>query len=340
MGPIYRVTGKLLIAGILALVSITAATAGSYSGHIEAWLAKQGYGDGFQVQQVNIFGDGDPSNGIEDNRIDMASKGWNGRSRRAWNMAAGTIYCDGGNRGSAVVIDTSEFGKLRSGMILATSAHVLFDLEKRRKYANCAFHFMGLDHLPGYQADVVLELSSIGNFDPSRARNSKLFGKEDWAFLYVRDNIPGIPVSGSVPIGAFGDLGIARNQGLEFQFISYSKSSDSITISTDCEVRESQLDDLGGGGWPGQLLDNCDSEGGSSGGGLVASLGNRHVLVGIRSGAHWSGELFPPDEYPAGPPDGSSWDVLANTNYSRAIDDELIEAVRVLVSRINANSRI
>ena len=275
MGSITRYTRTFIASVLLLMVALNAASADSYIERVESWLAGQGYGDDLQFRAVNIFGDGDPENGIEDNRIDMASPRWNGQSRRAWNMSAGTIHCDGASRGSAVVVDTSEFGVLSSGVIVATSAHVLFDLEKQKRYDACRFHFMALDHLPGYQAEVVLELSSIGNFDPARSRLSEQFGKEDWAFLYIEKDMPGLPRTGRLPIESYSDLLGKPQQELELQFISFSKSTGSITISTDCQVRESRVDDLGGGGWPGQLLDNCDSEGGSSGGGLVAISGEQ-----------------------------------------------------------------
>jgi hypothetical protein len=288
----------------------------------------------------NIFGDGDPENGVEDSRIDMSSPAWNLATRRSWNMGAGTIHCDGRNRGSAVILDTLEFGGLSQGMIIATSAHVLFDLEKKRAFSSCRFHFMALDHLPGYQATIELERSSIGDFDPDAPRNGEFFGKEDWAFLYVDDDVPGLSHNGSLRLRSFQEVQ-ELNEGLvEFQFIAFSQSKGSIAISSSCEVQESDASDLGGGGWEGQLLDNCDSEEGASGGGLVASNADSHFLVGIRSGSHWDGESYPPAEFPEGPPAGSRWDVRKNTNYSRAIDQELIESLRTLVQEINGEARI
>ena len=104
-----------------------------------------------------------------------------------------------------------------------------------------------------------------------------------------------------------------------------------MSISASCRVTESGSGDLGGGGWKGQLLDDCDSEGGASGGGLVATQGDQHFLVGIRSGSHWDAQRYPGNEYPAGPPDGDAWDVFLNTNFGRAIDEELVEVLRSLV---------
>ena len=312
---------------------------GNYKQKIEDWLANQGFGETLEIQQVNIFGDGDPSNGVEDNRIDMSSPQWNSENRRGWNMGAGTIHCDGKNRGSAVIVDTSELGNLKRGLIVATSAHVLFDLGKKRLFSSCQFHFMALDYLPGYKADIEFAMSRIGGFDPYSPRDSSNFGKEDWAFLYINDLAPGMSPTGSLQLRAFNH-GLPPQKGaVEYQFIAYSQSVDAITISTVCQVRESAGNDIGGGGWPGQLLDDCDSEGGASGGGLVATNTGHHYLVGIRSGSHWDGDTFPANKYPHGPPDGAAWDISRNTNFSRAIDLELIENLRSLVEEINSKIR-
>ena len=111
-------------------------------------------------------------------------------------------------------------------------------------------------------------------------------------------------------------------------------------ISENCQVAESTSGDLGGGTWAGQLLDDCDSEDGASGGGLVASTRSGHYLVGIRSGAHWDPEVFPPGEYPLGPPAGATWDILRNTNFSRAIDLPIIEALRAMVQDLGKDTAI
>ena len=325
------VPGIVLVALISAFLSGSVVAQKSFSHDLQAWLISQGYGDALRIQQVNVFGDGNPANGTEDNRIDMSSPAWNDDSRRPWNMGAGTIHCDGKIRGSAMIVDTREFKPAGGGLILATSAHVLYDLQQQRRFAACQFHYMALDHLPGYQADIDFSRSRLGSFDPSSARNSLLFGKEDWAFLYVSGPVAGISGSGRVRLRSFKSTVNGMRVPLQYQFIAYSPAADSIVISTQCEVAESTPGDLGGGAWPGQLLDNCDSEGGASGGGLVASTATGHYLVGIRSGAHWDSDAFPQRQFPNGPPDGARWDVRTNTNYGRAIDEELIDALRSLL---------
>jgi hypothetical protein len=317
---------------------ISADNGSGFADRLQAWLEAQGLNHSMQVRQINIFGDGNPSNGNEDNRIDMSSPAWNHELRRPWNMGAGTIYCDGMNRGSAMIVDTREFGRLEQGLIVATSAHVLYDLERRRRFSNCEFHYMAVDSLPGYQAPVSFSQSRLGRFDPSSPRDHAIFGREDWAFLYVRDPIPGVSIAGRIPLRPYRETQVTDSQAVHYQFIAYNPGADAITISTACQVKESEPGDLGGGSWPGQLLDDCDSEGGASGGGLVASFEGGHYLVGIRSGSHWDGHRYPGTEYPDGPPAGEAWDVLSNTNFSRAIDTELIGELRSMLNELTDRS--
>lgn len=292
------------------------------------------------IQQVGIFGDGNPFNGVEDNRIDMSSPRWNDPKYRSWNRSAGTIHCDGSNRGSATIIDTREFGELSSGFIIATSAHVLFDLKKNQRFTACQFHYMAVDHPAEFQSVIDLDRSILGEFDPASSRSSVSFGKGDWAFLLVREAIPGAGSKSGLSLLPFKETMRQKTARIEFQFIAYNPVTDSMAISNDCQLIESRSDDLGGGVWPGQLLDDCDSGGGASGGGLIASVGDMHFLVGIRSGTHWDSRFFPKTQFPSGPPDGAAWDILANTNFSRAIDNELVEAVRALVRDNSIRKRI
>jgi len=322
----------LSIIVVLCVLAMSSAMArDSQQQNLETRLKAQGHGGSPEILKVSIFGDGNPANGIEDSRIDMSSPEWNDKARRPWNQAAGTIHCDGQNRGSATIVDTREFGQLRQGFVIATSAHVLFDLQRQKRFSDCQFHYMAVDHLPGYQLNIDFDQSHIGEFDPASPRNKAGFGEQDWAFLLVPGSMPGVHADGGFRLQAFQTYLQATGSAGRYQFIAHSPETESISISTGCQVVESRKGDLGGGAWPGQLLDDCDSEGGASGGGLVASIGQTHFLVGIRSGAHWNPEVFSKKKFPRGPPDGANWDVYKNTNFSRAIDSNMIEVVGALV---------
>jgi hypothetical protein len=282
---------------------------------------------------AGVFGDGDASNGDEDSRIALASPEWGEQGPGAWSRSAGTVHCDGRNRGTAMVLDTTGLGPQPTGLVLMTAAHVLLDLETARPFEHCQFHYMGLDQLPGYQADIDLGTVARGRFDARSPRDSLAFGREDWAFLYVPGPIPGAAPDGRIRPQAHAVLA-ADDPAPNYHLIGFSRRDRAMVVSLDCAVVESNAADLGGGAWPGHLLDDCDSGQGASGGGLVASVDGRHFLVGIRTGAHWDEHIYPAQLFPTGPPAGAVWDVRSNTNFSRAVDAALLVSLSAFLEEL------
>lgn len=290
-----------------------------------------------RIIPVNIFGDGNPQNGVEDSRQQLMGGRGRGVKLADQPRNAGTIKCDGKIRGTAMVIDTRKFAPNLKGVVLASAAHVLYDLNKKKRFRRCEFHFLALGELARYRAKIDLKKVRMGGFDPLKATEGLEFGEGDWAFLYVPKPWKGFDQDEALTARdfSFSQLESYRQSGGELRLIAYDSSLRVISVSRDCSVVESSTDDLGGGDWQGQLLDDCDSGGGASGGGIVAVVHEKHYLIGIRSGSHWSEQEFPANEYPQGPPDGSVWNPDSNTNFGRAIDayilQELKEFTRVLV---------
>jgi len=292
-----------------------------------------------ETTHVSIFGDGDPLNGIEDSRQRVMGGRRQGLSLDDQRMNAGTIKCDGKIRGTAMVVDTREFAPDLKGAVLASAAHVFYDLEKQRRFSRCEFHLLALSELAGFRVKIDLKQIVTGDFDPSQATGSVEFGEGDWAFLYVAKPWRDYNPDESLLAGEFSMSSQEQFQqaGGEFRLIAFDSSAGVISMSRHCTVIESRVGDLGGGAWPGQLLDDCDSTGGSSGGGIIAIRDGRQYLVGIRNGSHWSETTFPADQFPLGPPDGARWNRNTNTNFGRAIDAEIIHKlerfIRTLESR-------
>lgn len=284
-----------------------------------------------RVVPVNIFGDGNPLNGIEDNRRPVIPAQGNGSAGQ--QMYAGTITCDGKFRGTAMVIDTREFAPGLEGVVLATAAHVLYNLDKNRLFKRCKFHFMGWSEDSGYRSKINLRKVRIGDFNPRQSTGAREFGKGDWAFLYLRKPWKKFDPDQTIRPRefAFSQSVSYRQSGGEFRLLAFDSTVGFISESRDCTVVESKSDDLGGGVWKGQLLDDCDSADGASGGGIVAVIDQVHHLIGIRSGSHWNDHLFPPDQFPSGPPDGSTWNRQSNTNFGRAIDAYLMDEISQLI---------
>jgi len=292
--------------------------------------------------QVNIFGDGNPENGVEDSR-ERVLGGWKkGHGLADQRLNAGSVSCDGKNRGTAMVVDTQEFVDGLNGVVLASAAHVFYDLEENRLFRHCEFHFLALGELSAYRAKIDLSIVRMGDYDPAMATGTLEFGEGDWAFVYVprpwRNFKPG-EATGLLDFSSI-QLESFQQSGGELRLIAFDSSEGVISVSRNCTVVESAHGDLGGGGWKGQLLDDCDSTDGASGGGIVAVKGGQQYLVGIRNGSHWSEEAFPGSEYPSGPPHGSVWSRHTNTNFARGIDTFLIDKFKKYIKGIEKKEKL
>lgn len=282
---------------------------------------------------VNIFGDGNPLNGVEDSRVPVQAGQRGGGNPEEGQLNAGTIKCDGKFRGTAMVVDTREFAPDLAGVVLVSAAHVLYNLDKKRLFRRCKFHFMGQEKNSRYRSKIDLESIRMGDFDPWQSTGLDEFGENDWVFIYLRTPWKNFNPDQSLRLRdfAFAQTESYRQSGGEFRLVAFDLSTGNISESRDCSVVESKKGDLGGGTWKGQLLDDCDSVGGASGGGIIAVLNQEYYLIGIRNGSHWSERVYPNSEYPSGPPDGSAWNRRSNTNFGRAIDTKLLFEINQLI---------
>jgi len=283
----------------------------------------------FRIVPVNIYGDGDPLNGIEDSRKQVREVQGGKAGFTDQRMSAGTITCDGKFRGTAIVADTREFAPDLKGVVLVSAAHVVFNLDKKKLFRRCKFHFMGWNQAPGYQSKIDLKNVRMGDFDPWQEAGGPEFGEGDWAFIYLRKPWKNFNPDQSLRLRefSFSQAELYRRSGGEFRLLAFDSSAGFISESENCTVIESRRDDLGGGAWKGQLLDDCDSADGASGGGMLAVMNQQYFLIGIRNGSHWSEQVYPVDSYPSGPPDGSVWSRRLNTNFGRALDAGLMQQI-------------
>ncbi len=222
-------------------------------------------------------------------------------------------------------------------MLAGANMKVLARAGKRKRlFRRCQFHFMGWRDDAGYRARIDLKDARMGDFEPGQLTAKAVFGEGDWAFLLLRKAWKHYRPEQSLQLREFGfSQGESFQQyGGEFGLVAFDSAAAVITASNNCTVIVSGRDDLGGGVWKGQLLDDCDSADGASGGGIIAVVNHQQYLIGIRSGSHWSELAYPADGYPAGPPEGSAWDPRLNTNFGRAVDMQLL---RVLDRLFQAN---
>ena len=191
-----------------------------------------------QAIPVNIFGDGDPTNGVEDSRQQLAGGRLKRGSLADQRVGAGTIKCDGKIRGTAMVIDTREFAPGLKGAVLASAAHVLYDLDRKQRFKRCEFQFLALERSRRYRAKIDLRQLRMGTYDPNRATNGLEFGEGDWVFMYVPRPWKGFnPAEALVPSAfSFANLESFQQSGGEIRLIAFDSFASAISVSRHCRV--------------------------------------------------------------------------------------------------------
>ena len=201
-----------------------------------------------------IFGDGNPTNGIEDQRllapIDL-------------QHSVGTVICDGGLRGTAVHINLmhSDSDSLQQGSIVLTAAHVLYDPDTAQRYEKCAYHPQGKRF-----SGVVFDRVSAHDFRPT-TNNKIRQANQDIVFIALKQKLRH---SGM-------ELNLTGQSSRHLQLLGFNENQNNISISSNCQpflsqkFVSSQL-----------LLHDCDAGRGASGGPLIdAETG---TVVGIHGG--------------------------------------------------------
>ena len=201
-----------------------------------------------------IFGDGNPTNGIEDQRllapIDL-------------QHSVGTVICDGGLRGSAVHINLThnDSDNLQKGSIVLTAAHVLYDPDTAQRYEKCAYHPQGKRF-----SGVVFDRVSAHDFRPT-TNNKIRQANQDIVFIALKQKLRH---SGM-------ELNLTGQSSRHLQLLGFNENQDNISISSNCQPFLSQTFVS-----PQLLLHDCDAGRGASGGPLIdAETG---TVVGIHGG--------------------------------------------------------
>ncbi|MDB9953010.1 hypothetical protein OAD57_06475 [Porticoccaceae bacterium] len=211
------------------------------------------------VSQSAIFGDGDPSNGIEDQRHLASSR---------FLKAVGTIFCDGGLRGTATHISTS----LKKGpAIILTAAHVLFDQNTGLAFRHCVYR-------PENRRLSEIDFAAVSKHQYQSFSKNKIRQSEtDIVFVALNKK----------PYQASLTLAMAINSSEDnLQLLGYNIDSQEINLSNNCESFESDFfvsEQL--------LLHNCDALGGSSGGPIIGTIegGEARSIIAVHGGTLSSG---------------------------------------------------
>lgn len=199
-----------------------------------------------------IFGDGNPANGIEDQRLLAPNK---------FQRSVGTIICDGGLRGTAVHIANRDSNPNQQQSIVLTAAHILYHPDTHERYEKCAYHPQG-KRLSG----VAFARVSAHDFKPT-INNKMRLASQDIVFIALKKKLRHSGMK----------LNLTGQNSHQLQLLGFNESENNISMSSDCrpflsrQFVSAQL-----------LLHDCDAGRGASGGPLIdAKTG---VVVGIHGG--------------------------------------------------------
>lgn len=241
-----------------------------------------------------LFGDGDPRNGIEDDREPLAKADTLAITKP---QAVGLVVCRYVDRskaqektlyhnstGTLVAMDTD------GGYdVVVTAAHVFFRPDTNEEIDICHFH-------PNGKKKPRIKIH----------RKNRKYGfdrkgrRKPWNdFAVVRINRRFSKVYGSLPAVQMNEeeyLALAK-QGLVLELIAFNRDTKMISVShKNCRISPKKEGDFYFG-VDSVYLHSCDGTHGSSGGALVATVNGQSMLVGIQAALNIDRTTYPFAKY-------------------------------------------
>ncbi|MDA0338816.1 MAG: hypothetical protein O2910_03100 [Proteobacteria bacterium] len=272
-----------------------------------------------------VFGDGNPKNGPEDDRVPIDDDDNLARQLKA----TGLIYCDNVVRGSATVLDISDFADDQGYSVIATSAHIFFEGGTHRRRKSCWFH----PHRgSNYRRPIEFSRVIMGDYIPKRQQSTADFG-EDWAFVWLGSNME--PFGASLKPALIKDGSASLLQSIArlgvFAVAGYNSQERQITVNLGCHPVPPPWKNAPG--ITGKVVfTDCEGGQGSSGGAVAMAPANEFRIIGIFSGHYWRQPAESSDPRRDEPEDGSPYSRTRNSNFFRLFDKAMIDAIKELVA--------
>jgi len=272
--------------------------------------------------QAAVFGDGNPRNGPEDDRIPVPAENPHLKALQA----TGTIECDGVVRGSGTVLDTSDFADPQGWTIIVTVAHIFFETGTHRRRGSCIFiPYLGRD----YRRQIDLNYAVMGDYVPwSNPKTDDFIN--DWAVLALPAQLERFGGALKPVIAPEGKALAQARDGLAV--VGYDRTERKQAVSLNCRIVPLPPQ-LGAQARTKLYFTDCDTEPGASGGAVSYEKDGQFYLIGTYSGHYWRSTAADKAAHPNGPPEGSRFNPRTNANLFRVFDQQMVNAVRELVAR-------
>jgi V8-like Glu-specific endopeptidase len=243
--------------------------------------------------QSAIFGDGNPDNGIEDQRQSAPKK---------LLKSVGTVFCDGGLRGTATHIETTAN---KEHSIILTAAHVLFNKKNGEAFKHCSYR-------PENQRLSGIDFAAISKHQYQPLSKNKIRQSEtDIVFVALQKRTYQKNLKLTL---------LNNTAGNELQLLGYNADSQEISLSSHCMDFSSEAfisEQL--------LLHNCDALSGASGGPIIMATekGNNAGIIAVHGGT-----LFNTDSAVAGAKvNPGKW-----INQARKVDKALLNQLELFLA--------
>ena len=252
-----------------------------------------------------VFGDGNPDNGIEDQRHQAPAE---------MLKSVGTIYCDGALRGSATHVHTAT--KTHPSVIV-TAAHVLYNRVDGQAFIDCSYR-------PQNKRLTAIPFAEVDRHGYQPLSKNRLHQSEnDVAFVALKYRLYAPSMS----------LSIESSSKDELSLVAYNGSADAMHLAENC-MRFSSISF----GSEHLILHNCDAQAGASGGALL-DRSHKNVIA-VHGGTFFvrpqtvNGSSNAIDVAPAGSrANPESW-----INHARKVDQPMINQLRYFVAYLAKDS--
>ena len=252
-----------------------------------------------------VFGDGNPDNGIEDQRRQAPAE---------MLKSVGTIYCDGALRGSATHVYTAT--KTHPSVIV-TAAHLLYNRVDGQAFKDCSYR-------PQNKRLTAIPFAEVDRHGYQPLSKNRLHQSEnDVAFVALKYRLYAPSMS----------LSIESSSKDELSLVAYNGSADAMHLAENC-MRFSSVSF----GSEHLILHNCDAQAGASGGALL-DRSHKNVIA-VHGGTFFvrpqtvNGSSNAINVAPAGSrANPESW-----INHARKVDQPMINQLRYFVAYLAKDS--